>query len=107
MSGALREKGRKGVTFPWFNLMSSNPQDNLFSHPDMVVSLLVPDIQNEGVSYKYLKQLAREYAVKSGNPEEFARMVSADLSRETSRTKREALAQLKQRATEVFALDEG
>ena len=87
--------------------MAYSSKDNLFSHPDMVVSLLIPNTQNEGTTYKYLKELAREYAVKSSNPQEFARLVSADLSRETSRTRREALFQLKQRATEVFALDEG
>jgi hypothetical protein len=84
-----------------------NPSDeSLFSHPDMVVSLLLPDTQNQSTLYKYMKDIAREYVVKSGNPRDFARMVSEDLSRETSRTKREALFHLKQRATEVFALDE-
>lgn len=82
------------------------PQDNLFSHPDMVVSLLVPPAQPEGVQYKYLKDLCREFAVKSGNPADFARMVNDELRRETSRVRREALFQLRQRAIEVFALDE-
>ena len=86
--------------------MANNPSENLFAHPDMVVSLLLPDTQNQSVSYRYMKDLAREYVLKSGNPKDFALMVSADLSRETSKTKREALFHLKQRVTEVFALDE-
>jgi len=83
-----------------------NPQDNLFSHPDMVVSLLVPPMQSEGVSYRYLKDLCREFVVKSDTPADFARMINTELKRETSRTRREALFQLRQRAIEVFALDE-
>jgi len=82
------------------------PQDNLFSHPDMVVSLLVPPVQSEGVQQKYLKDLCREFVVKSGSPPEFARMINMELKRETSRVRREALFQLRQRAIEVFALDE-
>jgi hypothetical protein len=82
------------------------PQDNLFSHPDMVVSLLVPPIQSEGVAGKYRKDLCREFVIKSGNPAEFARMINAELKRETSRARREALFYLRQRAIEVFALDE-
>lgn len=84
----------------------SSSSDNLFNRPDAVVSLLVPSMQNETVSYKYIRDLAKEYAAKSSSPAEFARLVSNDLSRETSRTKRDALFHLKQRATEVFALDE-
>jgi hypothetical protein len=79
---------------------------NLFSNPDAVVSLLVPNLPSESVSYKYLKDLAREFVKKSSNPAEFASLVNADLSRETSRTRREALSQLRQRAIEIFALDE-
>jgi len=82
------------------------PQDNLFNNPDMVVSLLVPNMQNESVAYKYLKELAKGFAVKSNNPAEFAQLVIAEMSRETSRTRRQALFDLKQRATQVFALDE-
>jgi hypothetical protein len=80
--------------------------DNLFSNPEMVVSLLVPNMPNESVSYKYLKETARDFAKKSKSPEEFVSLVTADLSRETSRTRREALFQLKQKATQLFALDE-
>ena len=86
--------------------MMVSPQDNLFNHPDMVVSLLVPNLESEGVAYKYTKDLAREYVMKSQNPSEFARLINADLSHETSRVRREALLHLKQRAIEVFALDE-
>jgi hypothetical protein len=86
--------------------MVSSSKNNLFSNPDLAVSLLVPGTPNESVSYKYLKTLAREFVVKSSDPAEFARLINADLSRETSRTRREALFNLKQRAIEVFALDE-
>jgi predicted DNA-binding protein (UPF0278 family) len=79
---------------------------SLFSNPDLAVSLLVPNLESEGVSYKYLKTLAREFVLKSGNPAEFASMINAELSKETSKTRREALFHLKQRAIEVFALDE-
>jgi hypothetical protein len=79
---------------------------NLFSNPDAVVSLLVPNLPSESVSYKYLKDLAREFVKKSSSPSEFASLVNSDLSRETSRTRREALSQLRQRAIEIFALDE-
>ncbi|HYB04683.1 MAG TPA: hypothetical protein VED17_09485 [Nitrososphaerales archaeon] len=82
------------------------PQDNLFSHPDMVVSLLVPPTQPEGVAYKYRRDLCREFVVKSGSPAEFAQMINAELKKETSRPRREVLFQLRQRAIEVFALDE-
>lgn len=82
------------------------PDSNLFSNPNMVVSLLVPDMPNESVSYKYLKEQAIDFARKSHNPEEFVTLVASDLSHETSRTRREALSKLKQRATELFALDE-
>ncbi len=84
-----------------------NSQDNLFNNPDLAVSLLVPNLQDEGVAYKYLKTLAREFVLKSKNPAEFAQLINDQLSRETSRTRREALFNLKQRAIEVFALDEG
>ena len=80
--------------------------NNLFSNPDAVVSLLVPTLPAESVSYKYLKEMAREFVKKSSSPSEFAHLVNADLTRETSRTRREALAQLRQRAIEIFALDE-
>lgn len=79
---------------------------NLFSNPNMVVSLLVPDTPNESVSYKYLKEQARDFARRSKSPSEFVTLVASELSHETSRSRREALAQLKQRATELFALDE-
>jgi hypothetical protein len=82
-------------------------KDNLFSHPDQVVSLLFPNLQSEGVSYKYLKELAREFVVKSTSPSELAQLVNGEISRETSRTRREALLRIRQRAIEVFALDEG
>jgi hypothetical protein len=82
------------------------PQDNLFDNPDLVVSLLVPNLETEGVSYKYLKTLAREFAMKSDNPAEFTRLVTGELNRETSQTRRQTLFILKQRAMEVFALDE-
>lgn len=79
---------------------------NLFSNPDAVVSLLVPNMQNESVSYKYLKDQAMEFARKSSTPSDFVTLVTRELSHETSRTRRETLFQLKQRATELFALDE-
>jgi hypothetical protein len=79
---------------------------NLFSNPDMVVSLLVPNMQNESVSYKYLKEQAKEFVRKSKSPSEFVTLVASELGHETSRTRREALSQLKQRATQLFALDE-
>lgn len=79
---------------------------NLFSNPDMVVALLVPNAQNESVSYKYMKEQARDFARRSTNPTEFVKLVVTELSNETSRTRREALFQLKERATELFALDE-
>lgn len=82
------------------------PDSNLFSNPNMVVSLLVPDSPNESVSYKYLKEQAKDFARRSTNPSEFVNLVASELAHETSRTRREALAQLKQRATELFALDE-
>jgi hypothetical protein len=82
-------------------------KDKLFSHPDQVVSLLLPNLASEGVSYKYLKELAREFVLKSENPAEFAQLVNGEISRETSRTRREALLRIRQRAIEVFALDEG
>jgi len=84
----------------------ANSKDNLFSHPDQVVLLLLPNLQSENVSYKYQKELAREFVLKSQNPSEFAQLVNAELSRETSRTRREALLRIRQRAIEVFALDE-
>ncbi len=83
-----------------------NTSDNLFKNPDAVVSLLVPTLPSESVSYKYLKEMAREFVKKSSSPAEFATLVNADLGRETSRPRREALAQLRQRAIEIFALDE-
>lgn len=83
-----------------------NPQDNLFNHPDMVVSLLFPNLESEGVAYKYLKSLAREHVTKSKTPAEFAQLINEELRRETSKTRREALSQVRQRAIEVFALDE-
>jgi len=83
-----------------------NSRDSLFDKPDMVVSLLFPNMQNEGVAYKYLKTLAREFVSKSKSPAEFTGLINGELSRETSKTRREALFQLKQRAIEVFALDE-
>lgn len=86
--------------------MSSPPKNNLFSNPDLAVSLLVPNTPNENVAYKYLKTLAKEFVLKSENPAEFARLINAELSRETSKTRREALFSLKQRAMDVFALDE-
>lgn len=73
----------------------------------MAVSLLVPDMPYEGVSYKYLKNLAREFVLKSSTPADFTRLVTVELGRETSKTRREALFSLKQRAIELFALDEG
>ena len=85
------------------NLSSNN---NLFNNPDMVVSLLVPNTPNESVSYKYLKEQARDFVRRSKNPAEFVDLVTVELSRETSRTRREAFTQLKQKATEIFALDE-
>jgi hypothetical protein len=80
--------------------------DNLFSKPDMVVSLLVPTLPTETVAYKYLKEMARDFAKRSTSPAEFAQLVNGELARETSRTRRDALSQLRQRAVEVFALDE-
>ena len=83
------------------------PQDsNLFNNPEMVVSLLVPDMQNESVSYKYLKEQCKSFALKCKSPDEFVRMVNDELGRETSRTRRQALFDLKQRAMGIFALDE-
>jgi len=85
----------------------SDPQKNsLFKNPDLAVSLLVPDQPNESVSYKYLKTTAKEFVLKSENPSELAQKINAELGRETSRTRREALFNLKQRTIEVFALDE-
>jgi hypothetical protein len=80
--------------------------DNLFSQPDMVVSLLVPTLPSETVAYKYLKEMARDFAKRSTSPAEFAQLVNGELARETSRTRRDALSQLRQRVVEVFALDE-
>jgi hypothetical protein len=85
--------------------MAGSP-GNLFSNPDMVVSLLVPTLPSETVAYKYLKEMARDFAKRSSSPAEFAQIVNGELAKETSRTRREALAQLRQRAVEVFALDE-
>ena len=82
------------------------PNSNLFSNPNMVVSLLVPDMQNENVSYKYLKEQAKDFALRSNSPSEFVALIASELIHETSRTRREALSKLKQRATELFALDE-
>lgn len=84
------------------------PQDsgNLFSNPEMVVSLLVPSMKEESVPYKYLKELCKGFATKSTNPKEFVELVDVDLARETSRTRRQALFDLKQRAMQIFALDE-
>lgn len=79
---------------------------SLFSNPDAVVSLLVPDMKNETVSYKYLKEQARDFAKRSNSPAEFVSLVTAELSNETSRVRRELLSDLKQRATNLFALDE-
>lgn len=87
--------------------MTDSQKNSLFKNPDLATSLLVPDQPNEGVQYKYLKTLAREFVVKSNDPADFARLVNTELSRETSRTRREALFNLRQRAIEVFALDEG
>lgn len=81
-------------------------KDNLFSNPDMVVSLLVPNIQNESVAHKYLQELCKTFAMKSKTPAEFVELVSAELGRETSRARRQALFDLKQRAMQIFALDE-
>ncbi|MDG6904192.1 MAG: hypothetical protein JRN20_00230 [Nitrososphaerota archaeon] len=81
-------------------------KDNLFSNPDVVVSLLVPNIQNESVAYKYLKEQCRGFATKSTNPAEFVELVSAELGHETSMARRQALSDLKQRAMQIFALDE-
>jgi hypothetical protein len=86
--------------------MSDSRKNNLFNNPDLAVSLLIPNMQNETVSYKYMKTLAREFIVKSENPGDFARLINSELGRETSRTRREALSHIKQRAIEVFALDE-
>ena len=83
------------------------PQDsNLFNDPEMVVSLLVPNVPNESVAHKYLKDLCKSFAVKSKTPGEFVDMVNEELGRETGRTRRQALFDLKQRAIQVFALDE-
>jgi hypothetical protein len=84
----------------------SSPKDSLFAKPDMVVSLLLPDLPSESVSYKYQKSIAREFVVKSKNPSEFASQVNDALGRETSKTRREALFEIRQRAIQVFALDE-
>ena len=81
-------------------------KDNLFSNPDMVVALLVPSMQNESVAYKFLKELCKSFAIKSSDPAEFAQLVNAELGRETSRTRRQALSDLRQRAIQIFALDE-
>ena len=54
------------------------PQNNLFSNPDMVVALLVPNIQNESVSYKYLKELCKGFATKSTEPAEFVELIAAE-----------------------------
>lgn len=72
----------------------------------MVVSLLVPNMQNESVAYKYLKEQCKDFARKSASPAEFVELVSAELAHETSRTRRQALFDLKQRAMQIFALDE-
>ena len=84
------------------------PQDsgNLFSNTDMVVSLLVPSMQNESVSYKYLKDTCKGFAMKSKDPKEFVELIGMELARETSRTRRQALSDLKQRGMQIFALDE-
>lgn len=82
------------------------PSNNLFNDPNTVVSLLVPDVQNESVAYKYLRDLCKGFAVKSTSPGEFVAMVNEELGRETSRTRRQALFDLKQRAIQIFALDE-
>jgi hypothetical protein len=87
--------------------MPDSQKSSLFKNPDLAVSLLVPDQPNENVSYKYLKTLAKEFVAKSNDPAEFAQLINGELGRETSRTRREALFHLKQRAIEVFALDEG
>ena len=73
----------------------------------MAVSLLVPDLKEEGTAYKYRKTLARELVMKCKDPAEFVELIDDELKRETSRVRREALVHLKQRAIEVFALDEG
>ena len=86
--------------------MPDSNKNNLFKNPDLAVSLLVPDQPNEGVAYKYLKTLAKEFIVKSEDPADLARLINSELGRETSRTRREALFHLKQRAIDVFALDE-
>jgi hypothetical protein len=89
-------------------MVNGSKGSNLFrENPEMVVSLLVPSLPSETVAYKYLKDLARDFIKRSENPSEFAELVNGELSRETSRTRREALLHLKQRAIEVFALDEG
>jgi hypothetical protein len=80
--------------------------ESLFSNPNAVVSLLVPDLKNETVSYKYLKEQARDFAKRSTSPQEFVSLVTAELSNETSRVRRELLSELKQRATNLFALNE-
>ena len=83
------------------------PQNNnLFNDPNTVVSLLVPNLQNESVAYKYLKDLCKDFAVKSTSPGEFVALVNDELGRETSRTRRQALSDLKQRAIQIIALDE-
>jgi len=44
----------------------ANSKNNLFNNPDLAVSLLVPNLESEGVAYKYLKTLAREFPLKLG-----------------------------------------
>lgn len=101
----LFQDGSTNIKFTGNNSYLKMP-DSLFSNPDAVVSLLVPNMQNESVSYKYLKDQARDFARRSKTPSEFVTLVAEELARETSRTRREALTQLKQRATNLFALDE-
>jgi hypothetical protein len=79
---------------------------NLFSNPDMVVSMLVPKVQNESVSYQYKRELARDFAKKCNTPAEFVQLLNAELSHETGRARREILFDLKQKATHIFSLED-
>ena len=80
---------------------------SLFSNPDMVVSMLVPNMSNESVSYKYKRELARDLAKKCSTPAEFVELLNSELIHETSRTRGEILVDLKQKATHIFALEDG
>jgi hypothetical protein len=83
----------------------SEEENNPFSNPDAVVSLLVPNMKDESITYKYLKQLCKGFAVKSTSPAQFVELVTAQLSHENDFAKRNALSSLKRRAIEHFALD--